>query len=108
MKIKYAETAFFEELVKEYKGVAKLARVLNRGYFVVSNWRVRGYVPIEEVVDVSQILGISPYVLNNKHFHYTEDWKILFAEEKLFTPEKRAFILSKPLKFKWKRNFSGS
>lgn len=52
------------ELAIESAGsVGKLADLLTVRQSVVSNWKARGQVPAERVLDVERLTGVSRYVL---------------------------------------------
>lgn len=99
-KIKTAEKKFFELLANHFGGTKRLSELLGVDFWIVNNWKARGFITAENVVHASKKLGISPLVLNNKQFHYISDWKKLISELKIFDDATKESIIKLPVEFK--------
>jgi hypothetical protein len=62
-------------------GVAEVAKALHEIPQAPQNWKLRGAVPLEKLVRVSTILGISPFALNYL------GWSMLVAREDIYNFE---------------------
>lgn len=87
VQLKTSQALFLKYLWEKFGGVAAVARKVNIEHQNFRNWKVRGYVPLENCGIIARRLNISREGLNwedhYRFFGYGSDWKTLVKTYKL-------------------------
>lgn len=62
--VRSAQYMLLDAIWKKFLGPSAVAEILGVGVQTPLNWRIRGAVPLEEVISVANKLGIKPHGLN--------------------------------------------
>lgn len=103
-KSRNSQRMLIHELIRHYSGLSAITRkaavILGEPEFSIqnfSNWRNRGWVPLEFAQRLAKPLGVTPYALNFKDVTRVLGngitWREAVNDSKVFDPKTKRLIL---------------